>query len=121
MPRRVGRGSGWPVDSAPADHAHKEGYRARGTHRLHPDGARDLRPGGATLARETDEVDRIRAALGDRFAGLGLLRSLAEVGVGRHDFELIARNTMNDSWTYSNPRKIAGPEDVMGILHAAAG
>ncbi len=57
----------------------------------------------------------------DLIAGLGLPRSLAEVGVGGHDFELIARNTMNDSWTYSNPRKIAGPEDVMEILRAAAG
>ena len=57
----------------------------------------------------------------DLIASLGLPRSLAEVGVGGHDFELIARNTMNDSWTYSNPRKIAGPEDVMQILRAAAG
>ncbi len=50
-----------------------------------------------------------------------IARRGAPVGVGGQDFELIARNTMNDSWTYSNPRKIAGPEDVMQILRAAAG
>ncbi len=60
-------------------------------------------------------------AVADFIARLGLPRSLAEVGVGPGDFELIAKNTMNDAWTYSNPRKIAGPEDVMDILRTAAG
>jgi maleylacetate reductase len=53
-------------------------------------------------------------------AGLGLPRSLAEVGVSANQFPLLAENTMGDSWTYSNPRKISGPEDVLRILAMAA-
>jgi maleylacetate reductase len=53
-------------------------------------------------------------------AGLGLPRTLRDVGVARDTFELIATNAMHDSWTYSNPRRIAGPEDVMTILDLAA-
>jgi maleylacetate reductase len=53
-------------------------------------------------------------------AGLGLPRSLAAVGVSANRFPLLAENTMGDSWTYSNPRKIAGPEDVLRILELAA-
>lgn len=56
----------------------------------------------------------------DFIAGLGMPRRLSDVGVERDQFELLAQNTMGDSWTYSNPRKIAGPEDVMQILEAAA-
>ncbi len=53
-------------------------------------------------------------------ADLGMPRTLAEVGVSANQFPLLAENTMLDSWTYSNPRKIAGPDDVMQILEAAA-
>jgi len=56
----------------------------------------------------------------DFIAGLGLPRTLKAVGVEPAQFELLARNTMGDSWTYSNPRKISGPEDVMQILEMAA-
>jgi maleylacetate reductase len=47
-------------------------------------------------------------------------RTLAEVGVSANQFPLLAENTMGDSWTYSNPRTIAGPEDIMAILEMAA-
>ena len=47
-------------------------------------------------------------------------RTLAEVGVSANQFPLLAENTMGDSWTYSNPRAITGPEDVMAILEMAA-
>ena len=59
-------------------------------------------------------------AVHEIIAGLGLPRSLAEVGVSANQFPLLAENTMGDSWTYSNPRKIAGPEDVLQILELAA-
>ena len=59
-------------------------------------------------------------AVHDFIAGLGLPRSLAEVGVGPEQYGLIAENSMLDSWTYSNPRKISGPADVMTLLEAAA-
>lgn len=53
-------------------------------------------------------------------AGLGLPGRLREVGVESEQFALLAKNTMGDSWTYSNPRQISGPEDVLRILEAAA-
>ncbi len=58
--------------------------------------------------------------VGDFIAALGMPRTLAEVGVGANQFPLLAENTMGDSWTYSNPRRIAGPEDVLAILEMAS-
>jgi len=53
--------------------------------------------------------------------GLGLPRSLAAVGVGAADLELIAGKAMATPWVPRNPRPIAGPEDVMEILRLALG
>lgn len=58
--------------------------------------------------------------VGDFIAALGMPRTLAEVGVDANQFPLLAENTMGDSWTYSNPRPITGPEDIMAILEMAA-
>jgi len=60
------------------------------------------------------------ALVGDFIAGLGLPRRLADVGVGRDQFALIARNTMHDPWTYTNPRRIDSPDQVQEILELAA-
>lgn len=57
--------------------------------------------------------------LHDFISGLGMPRSLHEVGVGEDQFELIAQNAMHDRWLHTNPRKIHGPEDVMEILRMA--
>jgi len=57
--------------------------------------------------------------LHDFISGLGLPRSLHEVGVNVDQFELIARNAMHDRWLHTNPRKIQGPEEVMEILQMA--
>ena len=51
---------------------------------------------------------------------LGLPGSLAEVGVTRDQFALVAKNTMHDPWLYTNPRKISTPEQVVEILETAA-
>ncbi|MBX3502599.1 MAG: iron-containing alcohol dehydrogenase [Alphaproteobacteria bacterium] len=59
-------------------------------------------------------------ALHELISGLGLPRTLKEVGVGPEQFDLLAENTMHDRWTYTNPRKIAGPADVKSILEMAA-
>jgi maleylacetate reductase len=59
-------------------------------------------------------------ALHELIAGLGLPRSLHEVGVGEDQFDLLAENTMLDRWTYTNPRKINGPDDIKEILRMAA-
>ncbi|MSP98521.1 MAG: maleylacetate reductase [Betaproteobacteria bacterium] len=53
-------------------------------------------------------------------ADLGLPRRLADVGVKREQFAVIAANAMHDRWVYTNPRKITRPEQVLEILDAAA-
>ncbi len=58
--------------------------------------------------------------LNDFIAGLGMPRTLKEVGVEVDQFELVAENSMHDRWLHTNPRKIQGPEDVLEILHLAA-
>ena len=53
-------------------------------------------------------------------AGLGLPRSLAEVGVTADNFETVAKAAMLDHYLHTNPRPIHGVEDVMEILRMAA-
>ena len=52
-------------------------------------------------------------------SGLGMPRSLGEVGVKSDQLELIAEFTMKDFWARTNPRTIAGPDDVRAILDKA--
>ncbi|WP_024514334.1 iron-containing alcohol dehydrogenase [Bradyrhizobium sp. Tv2a-2] len=57
----------------------------------------------------------------DRFIrGLGLPRSLREVGVGPEHFDRIARQAMRTPWVPRNPRKIDDPAQVREILITAA-
>jgi maleylacetate reductase len=58
--------------------------------------------------------------LHDFIAGLGMPRTLREVGVGEDRFTVVAENAMHDPWVHSNPRTIRGPEDVAEILRMAA-
>jgi maleylacetate reductase len=58
--------------------------------------------------------------LHELIAGLGLPRTLKAVNVAPEQFELLAKNTMHDRWTRTNPRKIDGPEQVLEILRMAA-
>src|ERR1043166_316261 len=53
-------------------------------------------------------------------AELGLPGRLADVGVGREQFDLIAAHAMHESWLHVNPRKISNAEQVVEILEAAA-
>jgi maleylacetate reductase len=53
-------------------------------------------------------------------AGLGLPRSLAEVGVTEETFETVAKAAMLDHYLHTNPRPIHGVGDIMEILRAAA-
>ncbi len=56
----------------------------------------------------------------DQFiAGLGMPRTLRDVGVKEADLPRLAQNCMLDDWTFSNPRKISTPDEVMEILRAA--
>ncbi|QQS11580.1 MAG: iron-containing alcohol dehydrogenase [Rhodospirillales bacterium] len=58
--------------------------------------------------------------LHELIAGLGLPRTLRDVNVAADQFDLLARNTMHDRWTHTNPRRISGPEQVLEILTMAA-
>jgi alcohol dehydrogenase class IV len=73
---------------------------------------------------------RISACLGDAgqpasvlldrlIRGLGMPRSLTEVGVREDQLPLIAEYTLEDFWGRTNPRTITGAEDVMTILRTA--
>ncbi len=73
---------------------------------------------------------RISACLGDTsqsasalldklIRGLGMPRSLAEVGVSENQLPLIAEYTLEDFWGRTNPRPITNAEDVMTILRTA--
>jgi maleylacetate reductase len=53
-------------------------------------------------------------------ASLGLPCRLAEVGVEREQFAVIAANTMREALLHVNPRKISLPAQVLEILDAAA-
>ena len=57
----------------------------------------------------------------DRFIrGLGLPRSLREIGVGQEHFDRIAKQAMRTPWVPRNPRKIDHPAQVREILVLAA-
>ena len=73
---------------------------------------------------------RISACLGDAaqpasvlldrlIRGLGMPRSLGEVGVSENQLPLIAEYTLEDFWGRTNPRPIKTAEDVMTILRTA--
>lgn len=79
-----------------------------------------------------DRQARISAALGapDQPAselldalirGLGMPRTLREVGVAEDQFPLIAEYTLEDMWGRTNPRPIRGADDVMEVLQLALG
>ena len=58
-------------------------------------------------------------ALDKLISGLGMPRTLREVDITEAQLPQLAENCMLDSWTYSNPREIRSPEQIMEILRAA--
>jgi len=58
--------------------------------------------------------------LDDFIRGLGMPRSLHEVGVGPENFERISEQGMGTPWIPRNPRRIDGPAQVRQILTLAA-
>ena len=80
----------------------------------------------ATAERQgwaADALGRPGMAAGDAVAelvaALGLPRRLRDVGVRQDQLDRIAVESMHDRWVHTNPRKIAGPEDVRRLLDAA--
>jgi len=69
------------------------------------------------MGHPSDDAADVIAAL---VADLELPGRLAEVGVKREQFPLIAANAMHDNWIHTNPRRITRPEQVLEILEAAA-
>lgn len=59
--------------------------------------------------------------LDELIRGLGMPRSLKEVGVTEKNFDLISEYTLEDMWGRTNPRPIKTANDVMQILHTAMG
>ena len=56
----------------------------------------------------------------DRFIrGLGMPRTLSEVGVGEDKLQLVAEYTLKDIWGRTNPRPVKTADDVMEILRLA--
>jgi len=70
----------------------------------------------AALGRPGDDA---ADAVGDLISSLGLPRRLRDVGVTRDQFKVISENAMLDRHISTNPRPIAGPEDVLEILEMA--
>lgn len=75
---------------------------------------------------------RISACLGDAsrpaselldtlIRGLGMPRSLKEVGVREDQLQLVSEYTLEDIWGRTNPRPITSARDVMAILQTALG
>ena len=73
------------------------------------------------ISRAMGAPDRSAGDLLDDFIrGLGMPRTLADVGVTPDQFERAAKLCMHDRWIHTNPRAISGPEDVLEILRLAA-
>lgn len=84
------------------------------------------------LSVNAERQKRISACLGDPsrpaselldalIRGLGMPRSLREVGVREDQLQLISENTLEDIWGRTNPRTIRTAADVMEILRTAMG
>ena len=57
--------------------------------------------------------------LDDFISDLDMPRRIRDAGVKESDLLRLAENCMLDDWTYSNPREIRSPEQVMEILRMA--
>ena len=78
---------------------------------------------GAKQMKVSDSFGRpgeeASVVLDEFIRGLGMPRSLGEVGVAEDQLDLIAEYTMLDFWSRTNPRDITGPADVRSILEQA--
>lgn len=78
---------------------------------------------GAKQMKVSDSFGRpgedASVVLDEFIRGLGMPRSLGEVGVAEDQLDLIAEYTMLDFWSRTNPREITGPADVRSILEQA--
>lgn len=80
----------------------------------------DDRRQGRILAALGQTHSTAAKALDGFIRGLGLPRTLSEVGVGEDRFQQVAEYTMLDIWGRTNPRPVTSPADIMEILRRAA-
>lgn len=59
-------------------------------------------------------------ALDQFISGLGMPRTLSEVGVHEDRFQQIAEYTLLDIWGRTNPRPVRSPDDIVQILKMAS-
>jgi alcohol dehydrogenase class IV len=71
----------------------------------------------AALGRPGEPASKV---FRDFVGSLGLPTRLADVKVGRDQFELISRNTMTEFFIFSNPRQVSTPADVTQLLELGA-
>jgi maleylacetate reductase len=71
----------------------------------------------AAMGRPNEAADE---ALDRLIRGLGMPRRLADVGVGRDQFDVLAAGAMTTPWIPRNPRPIPTPAEVRAILDLAA-
>jgi maleylacetate reductase len=62
---------------------------------------------------------RATEVLDDLIRGLDMPRTLRDVGIKEADLQQLAENCMLDDWTFSNPREIGTPAEIMEILRMA--
>ena len=82
-----------------------------------PDNAERQAQVAAAMGRPGEDAGDVLDAF---IRGLGLPRSLGEVGVGAEHFDEIAEQAMATPWVPRNPREIEGPAQVRDILQLAA-
>ncbi len=82
-----------------------------------PDDAERQAQVAAAMGRPGEDAGDVLDAF---IRGLGLPRSLGEVGVGAEHFDEIAEQAMATPWVPRNPREIEGPAQVRDILQLAA-
>lgn len=75
---------------------------------------------GRTLAVLGNSHPTAAEALDAFIRGLGMPRTLGEVGVDESRFQQVAEYTLLDIWGRTNPRPVTSAEDVMQILRLAA-
>ena len=67
------------------------------------------------------QPDRPASEVVDEFIrGLGMPRTLSEVGVGEDRFQQVAEYTLLDIWGRTGPRPVHSADDIMQILRTAA-
>lgn len=70
----------------------------------------------AAMGRPGDQASDVVDAF---IAGLGMPRTLRDAGVAEDQLPQLAENCMLDDWTFSNPRRINHPDQVLEILKSA--